>query len=74
MPVDSVSGVEGNGFFEIDQAKELVRSAMTALCDLRDGAFWKIGADDLLMLGQQLETLSRTVYAVNVHLAGEVDT
>jgi hypothetical protein len=41
---------------------------------LRDGAFWKIGADDLLTLGQELEMLSRSVYAVKVHLAGEVDT
>ncbi len=41
---------------------------------LRDGAFWKIGADDLLSLGQELEALSRTVFAVNVHLAGEIDT
>ncbi|QNK82427.1 DUF222 domain-containing protein [Nakamurella sp. PAMC28650] len=41
---------------------------------MRDGAFWKIGADDLLTLGQELEMLSRSVYAVKVHVAGEVDT
>ncbi len=48
-----------DGFVASDQAKQLVRSAMNAVANLRDSAFWKIGADDLLSLGQELETLSR---------------
>ncbi len=62
------------GFVDLDQARELVRSAMNAVSELRDGAYWKIGADDLLSLGQEFQGLPRMVYAANVHLAGEVDT
>ena len=74
VSVDSVSGMGHDGFVDLDQAKQLVRSAMNAVSGLRDGAFWKIGADDLLSLGREFETLSRLVYAANVHLSGEVDT
>ena len=53
---DSVLWVEGNAFADLDQAKDLVRSAMDAVHGLQTGEFWKIGNDDLLSLGQQLET------------------
>jgi hypothetical protein len=43
------------GFVDSDQAKQLVRSAMNAVANLRDGAFWKIGADDLPVLAGALE-------------------
>ena len=63
-----------NGFTDIDQATSLVRSAMDTVSQLRDGAFWKVGGEDLLALGREMESLARMVYATNVHLAGEVDT
>ena len=62
----------GTGFVDIDQARELVRSAMDAVRELTAGAFWKIGSDDLLELGQECETLHRMTWATNVHLAGEL--
>lgn len=37
-------------------------------------AFWKVSGDDLLTLAQQLETFTKAVYGVNVHLAGEIDS
>ena len=57
-----------NGFTDLDQATEMVRSAMDAVANLRDGAFWKIGGQQLLTLGRQMEKLSRLVYDANVHL------
>ncbi|QNK81318.1 HNH endonuclease signature motif containing protein [Nakamurella sp. PAMC28650] len=62
-----------DGFVDSDQATEWVRSAMIAVTNMRNGDFWRIKGDDLLAFGQELETLARTVYAVNVHLAGEVE-
>lgn len=70
----SVLNMQGDGFTDTDQATSLVGDALSAVQSLRDGAFWKLFPDQLLTLGQQLEQLSRTVYAAQVHLAGEVDT
>ncbi|SDO87261.1 protein of unknown function [Nakamurella panacisegetis] len=64
----------GTGFTDIDQARQLVRSAMESVRELTDGGYWKINADDLLELAREYETLSRMVLAANVHLAGEIDT
>ena len=72
--VSSVLGVGGNGFVDIDQAKNVVRSAMDAVRELIDGAYWKVGADDLLELAREYETLSRMTWAANVHLTGELDS
>ena len=66
--------MQGDGFTDTDQAKALVGTALSAIAQLRDGAFWKLFPDDLLNLGQELEQLSRTVYAAQVHLVGEIDT
>ena len=66
--------MQGDGFTDTDQATSLVGDALSAVVGLRDGAFWKLFPEQLLELGQQLEQLSRTVYAAQVHLAGEVDT
>ena len=66
--------MQGDGFTDTDQATSLVGDALSAVIGLRDGAFWKLFPEQLLELGQQLEQLSRTVYAAQVHLAGEVDT
>lgn len=66
--------MQGDGFTDTEQATDLIDAALSAVVSLRDGAFWKLFPDQLLELGQQLEHLSRTVYAAQVHLAGEVDT
>ena len=39
-----------------------------------DGAFWKLLPDDQLDFGRRLEVIARTVYAAQVHQAGEIDT
>ena len=70
----SVLIMQGDGFTDTDQASSLLGNALSAVTGLRDGAFWKLLPDQLLELGRQLEHLSRTVYAAQVHLAGEVDT
>lgn len=70
----SVRNMQGDGFTDTDQATSLVGDALSAVVALRDGAFWKLFPDQLLELGQQLEHLSRTLFAAQVHLAGEVDT
>ncbi len=51
MLVDTVVSMGRDGFVDIGQAKELVRSAMNAVTLLRGGAFWKLGGDELLALG-----------------------
>lgn len=66
--------MQETGFFDIDQAKDLFQSAMNAVSSLCDGAVWKIDAHDFPTLGQESEILSRSIFAVNVYLAGEVDT
>ena len=45
-----------------------------ALEALRDTAFWKIPDLDLLTLAQHFEHLGRLVHALQVHVAGEIDT
>ncbi len=62
------------GFIDIDQATRLLDAAMSAVQEICAGAFWKLLPDQVLSLGQAMETLSRTVYATQVHLAGEIDT
>ena len=47
---------------------------MDAVRELTSGAFWKVGSDDLLELGREYETLSRMMWAANVHLAGELES
>src|ERR1700712_1048324 len=65
--------MEISGFTDIDQAYALVETALSAVQHIRDGAFWKLVADDQLDFGRRLETLARTVYAAQVHQAGEIE-
>ena len=69
----SVVGVEGTGFTDVEQAKGLLDGVLAGVGNIRDGAFWKLGADDLFDVGRNLERLSHLVYAAQVHLAGEID-
>ncbi len=62
-----------SGFVDSDQATGLVAAALSAVEGMRDGSFWKLLPDDLLQFGRQLETLSRVVYAAQVHLTGEIE-
>ena len=45
-----------------------------ALEQLRDTAFWKIPDLELLTLAQEFERLGRLTHALQVHVAGEIDT
>lgn len=74
VPPTSVLGMQDNGFTDRDQAVALVESAVSAVRSLRDGHFWKLQPEAILAVGQQMETLSRVIYAAQVHLAGELDT
>ncbi len=65
--------MEATGFADIDEAYALVETALSAVQHIRDGAFWKLVADDQLDFGRRLETLARTVYAAQVHQAGEIE-
>ncbi len=47
---------------------------LAGLRDIVDGAFWKLLPDDQLDFGRRLEVIARTVYAAQVHQAGEIDT
>lgn len=69
----SVSFMSSSGFANNDQARGLVCAAMCAAAEMRDGAFWKMLPAELLAFGRRLETLSRVIYATQVHLAGEID-
>src|SRR4051794_19242660 len=59
-----------SGFTDIDEAYTLVETALSAVRHLRDGAFWKLAADQQLDLGRRVEVLARTVYAAQLHQAG----
>ncbi len=50
---------------------DVVRGGLTGL---RDSEFWKVSDLDLLGLAREVEMLSRLVFTVQVHLAGEIDT
>ena len=65
--------VNSTGFADIDQAYALVETALSAVQQVRDGAFWKLLPDDQLEFGRRLETLARTVYAAQVHQAGQIE-
>lgn len=62
------------GFDDIDQVHHLADAALSVAREILDTEFWKILPDDLLMLGRQLEALSRTIHAAQLHLTGEIDT
>src|ERR1700712_4247696 len=61
------------GFTDIDQANALAESVLAGLREIRDGAFWKLLPDDQLEFGRTLEVIARTVYAAQVHQAGEIE-
>ena len=62
------------GFDDTDQVHHLADAALSVAREILDTEFWKILPDDLLMLGRQLEALSRTIHAAQLHLTGEIDT
>ena len=66
--------MNSGGFTDIDQANALADTVLAGLRDIVDGAFWKLLPDDQLDFGRRLEMLARTVYAAQVHQAGEIDT
>ncbi len=66
--------MNSGGFTDIDQANALADTALSAVRQIVDGAFWKLLPDDQLDFGRRLEVIARTVYAAQVHQAGEIDT
>ena len=66
--------MDSGGFTDIDQANALADTALSAVRQIVDGAFWKLLPDDQLDFGRRLEVIARTVYAAQVHQAGEIDT
>ena len=63
------------GFTDIDQANALADTVLSSgVREIIDGAFWKLLPDDQLDFGRRLEVIARTVYAAQVHQAGEIDT
>ncbi len=65
--------MNGDGFTDIDQAQALADTVLDGLRQIRDGAFWKLLPDDQLAFGRTLEVIARTVYAAQVHQAGEIE-
>ena len=65
--------MSGEGFASLEQAETLLDGMLTGIDGVIDGKFWRVGGDQLLDLGRQLELLSRKVFAAQVRLAGEVD-
>ncbi len=65
--------MNGDGFTDIDQAQALADTVLAGLRQIRDGAFWKLLPDDQLAFGRTLEVIARTVYAAQVHQAGEIE-
>ena len=65
--------MDSSGFADINEACALVETALAAIRDIRDGAFWKLVPDEQLEFGRRLEILSRTVYAAQVHQTGEIE-
>ncbi len=66
--------MEDGGFTDIDQANALADTVLSAVRQIVDGAFWKLLPEDQLNFGRRLEVIARTVYAAQVHQAGEIDT
>ncbi len=73
MVLSSVFPMGHTGFADRDEAFTLVESALAAVRNIRDGAFWKLLPDEQLEFGRRLEMLSRTVYAAQVHHTGEIE-
>ena len=65
--------MSGEGFASLEQAETLLGSLLTGIDGVIDGKFWRVGGDQLLDLGRQLEMLGRKVFAAQVRLAGEID-
>ena len=65
--------MSGEGFASLEQAETLLDSLLTGVDAIIHGKFWRVGGDQLLDLGRQIELLSRKVFAAQVRLAGEVD-
>ena len=65
--------MSGEGFQDVEQATGLLDSLLTGIDGVVDGTFWRVGGDQLLDLGRQIEVLARKVFAAQVRLAGEVD-
>jgi hypothetical protein len=55
VPADKVLDMGTAGFVDSDQARQLVRSAMNAVTDLRTARSWKIGAEHLPVLAGALD-------------------
>ena len=64
--------MSGEGFVSLEQAETLLDSLSAGVDQIIDGKFWRVGGDQLLDLGRQLELLGRKVFAAQVRLAGEV--
>ena len=71
--LSSVFRMDSTGFADLDEAYAAVETALAAVRNIRDGAFWKLLPDEQLEFGRRLEMLSRTVYAAQVHHTGEID-
>ncbi len=65
--------MDGDGFTDIDRAHALADTVLSAVRQIVDGAFWKLLPDDQLAFGRTLEVIARTVYAAQVHQAGEIE-
>ena len=65
--------MDSSEFADVDEAYALVETALSAVRNIRDGAFWKLLPDEQLEFGRRLEMLSRTVYAAQVHQTGEIE-
>ena len=52
MVLGNVWVVNSTGFADIDQAYALVETALSAVQQVRDGAFWKLLPDDQLEFGR----------------------
>ena len=73
MVLSRVLVMNTGGFSDIDQANALADTALSAVRQIVDGAFWKLLPDDQLEFGRTLEVIARTVYAAQVHQAGEIE-
>ncbi len=65
--------MSGEGFASLEQAETLLDSLLTGVDEVIHGKFWRVGGNELLELGRQLELLGRKVFAAQARLAGEVD-
>ena len=63
MVLSSVFGMEDGGFTDIDQANALADTALSAVRQMVDGAFWKLLPDDQLDFGRRLEVISSILIA-----------